>query len=75
MTTFAQVKAELREIGITISVDRDYGEYRVNFAGGSEATAYYTNDIDDALDTGCAMASYAECRPAAERAALHPAGY
>jgi hypothetical protein len=31
------------------------GEYRVNFKGGSEATAYYTNDSMDALQTGVAM--------------------
>jgi hypothetical protein len=31
-------------------------EYRVNFRGGREATAYYTNDLDDGLQTGLAMA-------------------
>lgn len=32
------------------------GEYRVNFYNGTEATAYYTDDLDDALTTGLAMA-------------------
>jgi hypothetical protein len=32
------------------------GEYRVNFKGGDEETAYYTNDLKDAVDTGIIMA-------------------
>jgi hypothetical protein len=31
------------------------GEYRVNFTGGREATAYYTTDLLDAVQTGIAM--------------------
>ena len=30
-------------------------EYRVNFVGGSEATAYYTNDLEDAFATAIDM--------------------
>ena len=51
--TLAQVKAELKQVNVTIR-KRD-GEYRVNFRGGAEATAYYTNDLDDARQTGLAM--------------------
>lgn len=52
--TQANVSTTLRNLGIVIR-KRD-GEYRVNFKGGSEATAYYTDDIQDALDTGKMMA-------------------
>ncbi len=30
----------------------EFGEYRVNFQRGPESTAYYTNDLDDAVTTG-----------------------
>jgi hypothetical protein len=48
------VRKELRKYGIAIL--KVEGEYRVNFRGGKEATAYYTNDLRDAYDTGIAMA-------------------
>ena len=50
---FIKVKKELKELGISLW-DRD-DEYRVNFTGGREATAYYTTDLSDARDTGIAM--------------------
>lgn len=31
------------------------GEYRINFKGGKEATAYYTDDLEDAMNTGKSM--------------------
>ena len=33
------------------------GEYRVNHRGGPEATAYYTDDLQDAVDTAQAFAA------------------
>ena len=33
------------------------GEYRVNHVGSGEETAYYTNDIEDAVKTGLLMAA------------------
>lgn len=36
-------------------------EYRVNFQGGDEATAYYTNDIHDAIYTAVAMHRSRRC--------------
>jgi len=39
----------------TISYRRNEGEYRVNFRGGKEATAYYTNDLRDAVQTAISM--------------------
>lgn len=53
--TFQYVKDVLNILGLTIS--KYDGEYRVNFArGGSEETAYYTDDLDDAYGTGIRMA-------------------
>jgi len=54
--TLKQAKAQLRAIGITINKTA-HGEYRVNFTGGTEATATYETDIQSAVDTGIAMAS------------------
>ena len=51
--TIAQLKASLPEGIVVRKVD---GEYRVNFRGGSEDTAYYTDDIQDAADTARVMA-------------------
>lgn len=53
--TLRDAKRELAEHGIAISKGDD--DYRVNFRGGREATAYYTNDIDDAVTTGIRMAA------------------
>jgi hypothetical protein len=53
---FAFVKAELQALGLVIR-KTEYGEYRVNFKGGHEATAYYTTDLADALDTGRTIAA------------------
>lgn len=53
MRTFERAKLYLRQWNITLS--KKDGEYRVNFAGGSESTAYYTNDLEDAIQTGRAM--------------------
>lgn len=56
MKTLRKVRDALKVRGITITFDPDADEYRVNFKAGREATAYYTNDLDDALGTGHAMA-------------------
>lgn len=53
--TLAQAKAELKSQGMTISKTA-FDEYRVNFCGGGETTAYYTSDIEDAVNTGRDMA-------------------
>lgn len=52
--TLTQARDALRLRGITLR--HTDGEYRVNFKNGDEATAYYTNDLDDAVATGLAMA-------------------
>jgi len=55
MMTIAEAKAILRPLGVTLR--HTVGEFRVNLAGGKEATAYYTDDINDAVATGRAMAA------------------
>lgn len=57
--TVAQVRDELAKLGISFRRTQ-FGEFRVNFAGGREATAYYTNDLDDALATGRKLAAIRE---------------
>lgn len=52
--TLAQAKEEMDLLGIAIS--KRSGEYRVNFRGGDEGTAYYTDDLGDAVATGRDMA-------------------
>lgn len=52
---FKEAKDKLRVIhGMTLT--KKEGEYRVNFPGGKEATAYYTDDLSDAFATGVDMA-------------------
>jgi hypothetical protein len=51
-----ELRKQLRPLGITVGVTQ-FDEYRLNFKKGSEATSYYTDDFDDALATGKAMAA------------------
>ena len=52
--TMATARALLSPRGITLR-HRD-GEYTVNYVGSGSSSAYYTNDLQDAVDTGMAMA-------------------
>jgi hypothetical protein len=56
--TIKAAKLALLAKGITLSKN-SCGEFRVNFAGGSEPTAYYTDDLADALNTGFEMRRHA----------------
>lgn len=51
--TLAEAKKLVRVYGCTLR--EKVGEYRVNLLGGSEDTAYYTNDLDDAVETARLM--------------------
>ena len=53
--TMGSVKKELQALGITLTKSED-DEFVVNFSKGKEATAYYTDDLEDALMTGKSMA-------------------
>lgn len=57
MRTIKSVQAELRPLGIVLR--RVEGEWRVNYRGGSEQTAYYTMSLEDARATGIFMAEEA----------------
>jgi len=54
MSTFKDAQRIIADLGLTLK-KTEYDEYRVNFKGGREATAYYTNDLQDAIDTAAAM--------------------
>jgi hypothetical protein len=54
--TFAKVSKQLAALGIVIGRYRVGNDYRINFKDGKEATAYYTDDLDDAYRTGITMA-------------------
>jgi hypothetical protein len=64
--TLKQAKSELKAIGFTIT--KRNNEYRINHTSGTEATAYYTDDIEDAIAT--ARASVIPAAPAAETIAV-----
>ncbi|TIO84153.1 MAG: hypothetical protein E5X74_17435 [Mesorhizobium sp.] len=52
--TYREVQEMLRRAGIVIS--KRGSTHRINFFGGQEDTAYYTESLRDALDTGLKMA-------------------
>jgi hypothetical protein len=52
--TSEQVKQAIRALGLAVT--KLDGEWRINYRGGKEATAYYTADNDDAVGTAKAMA-------------------
>ena len=43
-----------RHLGLTLRKVRS-GDYRVNFRDGNETTAYYTNHLEDAVNTAVEM--------------------
>lgn len=56
--TIAEVKAfnaMLKNVKVNRNWSEAWAEYRVNFIGGKEETAYYTSDWSDAVDTAKAM--------------------
>jgi len=53
MVTQKQALASIRSMGAKVTV-RDK-EYRVNVPGGTEGTAYYTSDANDAVGTARQM--------------------
>jgi hypothetical protein len=63
---FETAAAELRAGGVQI--DTPPGEYRVNYRGGKSETAYFTDDLADAIEHGRAMAA----ARAADQAATTP---
>jgi hypothetical protein len=53
--TLQEAKSIARHLGLTLRKVRS-GEYRVNFRDGNETTAYYTDNLEDAVNTAVEMA-------------------
>jgi hypothetical protein len=50
-----EAKSIARHLGLTLR-EVCSGDYRVNFRDGNEMTAYYTDDLEDAVKTAVEMA-------------------
>ena len=48
--TLQEAKSIARHLGLTLRKVRS-GEHRVNFRDGNETTAYYTDNLEDAVNT------------------------
>jgi hypothetical protein len=46
--TLQEAKSFARHLGLTLRTVRS-GDYRVNFRDGNESTAYYTDNLEDAV--------------------------
>jgi hypothetical protein len=53
--TVGKAKSIARHLGLTLR-ELCSGNYRVNFRDGNETTAYYTDNLEDAVNTAVAMA-------------------
>ena len=53
--TLQKAKSMARHLGLTLRQLRS-GNYRVNFRDGNETTAYYTDKLEDAVNTAVEMA-------------------
>ena len=53
--TLQEAKSIARHLGLTLRTVRS-GDYRVNFRDGNETTAYYTDNLEDAVSTVVEMA-------------------
>jgi hypothetical protein len=53
--TLQEAKSIARHLGLTLRQVRS-GAYRVNFRDGNETTAYYTDNLEDAVNTAVEMA-------------------
>jgi hypothetical protein len=53
--TLQAAKSIARHLGLTLRQLRS-GNYRVNFRDGNETTAYYTGNLEDAVNTAVEMA-------------------
>ena len=53
--TLQKAKSIARHLGLTLR-ELCSGKYRVNFRDGNESTAYYKDDLEDAVNTAVEMA-------------------
>ena len=59
--TLQEAKSNARHFGVTLRKVRS-GHYRVNFRDGNETTAYYADNLEDAVKTAVEMARKREVR-------------
>jgi hypothetical protein len=52
--TLQEAKSIARHLGLALRKVRS-GDYRVSFRAGNETVAYYTDDLEDAVDVGLEM--------------------
>src|SRR5262245_15003684 len=67
--TLEEAKSIARHLGLTLRKVRS-GDYRVSFREGNETTAYYSDNLEDAVNAAVEMARKRELR--AHRAELGP---
>ena len=58
--TLQEAKSIARHLGLTLRKVRS-GDYRVNFRDGDETTAYYTDNLEDAVNTAVEMVRKRDC--------------
>src|SRR5262245_12930991 len=66
-----QAKSIARHLGLTLRAVRS-GNYRVNFRDGNETTAYYTDSLEDAVNTAVEMARKRGVRAAPDAVSAVP---
>jgi len=74
--TLQEAKSIARHLGLTLRKLRS-GDYRVNFRDGNETTAYYTDNLEDAVRTVVEMArkravELHRAEPGRDVASAHP---
>ena len=67
--TLEEAKSIARHLGLTLRKVRS-GDYRVSFREGNETTAYYSDNLEDAVNVAVEMVRQRELR--AQRAVLGP---
>ena len=65
--TLQEAKSIARHLGLTLRQVRS-GAYRVNFRDGNEMTAYYTDNLEDAVKTAIEMARTRDVTQAVDEA-------
>ena len=65
--TLQEAKSIARHLGLTLRQLRS-GNYRVNFRDGNEMTAYYTDNLEDAVKTAVEMARTRDVTQAVDEA-------
>jgi hypothetical protein len=58
--TLQEAKSIARHLRLTLRPVRS-GKYRVNFRDGNETMAYYTDNLEDAVNTAVEMARKRDC--------------